>query len=132
MCGIAGLIAPEGRQSLSALRAMVRAQTHRGPDDSGEAMLPFGRLCLALGHRRLSILDLSAAGHQPMVHPRTGDVLVFNGEIYNFRSLRQELEGLGEEFTGQSDSEVLLHALSRWYTGALSRLRGMYAFAFYQ
>src|SRR5205085_6182832 len=84
------------------------------------------------GHRRLSILDLSAAGHQPMVHPHTGDVLVFNGEIYNFRALRRELETLGETFAGHGDTEVLLHALSRWYTGALPRLRGMYAFAFYR
>jgi asparagine synthase (glutamine-hydrolysing) len=98
----------------------------------GEALLPFGRVHLGLGHRRLSILDLSAAGHEPMVHPRTGDVLVFNGEIYNFRPLRRELESLGEEFVGHGDAEVLLHALSRWYTAALPRLEGMYAFAFYQ
>ncbi len=132
MCGIAGLIAPGAEPTLAALRPMVRALVHRGPDDAGEALLPFGRLSLALGHRRLSILDLSSAGHQPIVHPRTGDVLIFNGEIYNFRSLREELAGLGEQFIGHGDSEVLLHALGRWYTGALPKLRGMYAFAFYQ
>jgi asparagine synthase (glutamine-hydrolysing) len=132
MCGIAGLLSPDVEATRSALRPLTLAQAHRGPDDSGETLLPFGRLCLGLGHRRLSILDLSSAGHQPMVHPHTGDVLVYNGEIYNFRALRRDLEALGETFTGHGDTEVLLHALSRWYTDALPRLRGMYALAFYR
>ena len=110
---------------------MVNAQIHRGPDDVGEEHLPFKDRFLGLGHRRLSIQDLSAAGHQPMVHPVTGDRIIFNGEIYNFRELRRELEAQGEEFTGHSDTEVMLHALSRWGVEAVKRFQGMYAFAFY-
>src|SRR5215212_6984657 len=91
---------------------MSNAQTHRGPDDCGESILPFGSKSLGLAHRRLSIIDLSCAGHQPMVHPRTGDQIIFNGEIYNFAVLRRELLDAGETFAGHGDTEVLLHALS--------------------
>ncbi len=131
MCGIAGLIATSAQLARRALPPMVRALAHRGPDDSGEAYLPFGSRCLALGHRRLSIIDLSSAGHQPMVHPRTGDQLVFNGEIYNFPDLRTGLEAEGDTFEGHCDTEVLLHGLSRYGTAFLDRLEGMYAFGFY-
>ncbi len=132
MCGIAGIIAQDPAIVRSALPPMVASQVHRGPDDSGEAFLPFQSATLGLGFRRLSILDLSQAGHQPMVHPATGDCLIFNGEIYNFRELRAELESAGSNFRGHSDTEVLLHALVRWGTEALDRLNGMYAFAFYK
>jgi asparagine synthase (glutamine-hydrolysing) len=103
---------------------------HRGPNDEGlhSFQLPSGTICL--GHRRLSILDLSPLGHQPMVHPQTGDAIVFNGEIYNFKAIRAELEKQGSVFVGQSDTEVLLHALVAWGEKAVSRLSGMYAFAF--
>jgi len=111
---------------------MNAAQAHRGPDDEGVASFRFGPLTLCLGHRRLSILDLSAAGHQPMLHPETGDAVVYNGELYNHEALRQELEAAGERFTGHGDTEVLLHALARWGTDAFPRLRGMYAAAFYR
>jgi asparagine synthase (glutamine-hydrolysing) len=84
---------------------------------------------LGFGHRRLAIQDLSEAGHQPMKHPSSGDVLVFNGEIYNAPALRRQLESEGEEFRGHSDTEVLLHALGRWGTNCLGDLDGMYAFA---
>src|SRR5204863_3349269 len=84
-----------------------------------------------LGHRRLSILDLSCAGHQPMVHPKTGDQIVFNGEIYNFPKIGKQLESEGETFVGHSDTEVLLHGLSRWGPDFLRRLQGMYALGFY-
>lgn len=87
---------------------------------------------MLFGHRRLSILDLTPAGHQPMVEPATGAVLVFNGEIYNHVELRAQLEGLGHRFTGHSDTEVLLHALTEWGESALPRLNGMWAFAFWQ
>src|SRR5881227_3011572 len=135
MCGIAGLIAPADKDALArtALAAMVAAEAHRGPDDSGYEFLPFGpgasRL-VGLGHRRLSIIDLSCAGHQPMVNPQTGDRIVFNGEIYNFNVIRKDLEAEGAKFIGHSDTEVLLHALSRWGPACLARLQGMYAFAF--
>ncbi len=132
MCGIAGIISRNPAIVPVALPLMVAAQVHRGPDDGGELILPFQSATLGLGFRRLSILDLSQAGHQPMVHPATGDCLMFNGEIYNFRELRAELESAGSIFRGHSDTEVLLHALVRWGTKALDRLAGMYAFAFYK
>ena len=132
MCGLAGVICQDGGIARLALRAMVDAQRHRGPDGGGEHYLPMGDATLGLGHRRLSIIDLSAQGAQPMVHPHTGDVLVYNGEIYNYRDLKEELSAGGTVFLGDSDSEVLLHALVEWGPRALSRLQGMFAFAFYR
>jgi asparagine synthase (glutamine-hydrolysing) len=113
------------------LGQMSQAQKHRGPDDSGEWLADAGDWTLGLGQQRLSIIDLSAAGHQPMVHPDTGNIIVFNGEIYNFQQIRKELQGLGHRFVGHSDTEVLLHALTRWGTECLLRIEGMYAFAFF-
>ena len=86
---------------------------------------------MLLGHRRLSIVDLSATGHQPMVEAESGAAIVFNGEIYNHLELRAELERLGHRFLGTSDTEVLLHALLHWGDEALARLNGMWAFAFW-
>lgn len=116
------------RQSLPRL---VTALAHRGPDDSGQDYAPLADGRLGLGHTRLSILDLSAAGHQPMVHPQSGDRLVFNGEIYNFAALKSELERAGARFAGHSDTEVLLHALTTWGPACIARLQGMFAFAFH-
>jgi asparagine synthase (glutamine-hydrolysing) len=131
MCGIAGIITL-GKPGLeAALSRAVASQAHRGPDDEGTYVGPFGCGVLALGHRRLSILELSEAGHQPMVHPHTGDVLTYNGELYNHQEIRHELEKIGSVFIGHSDTEVLLHALTRWGVACLSRLEGMYAFAFF-
>jgi asparagine synthase (glutamine-hydrolysing) len=110
---------------------MVACQSHRGPDDAGETYHRFGDRVLGIGHRRLSIIDLSPAGHQPMVHPQTGDQIVFNGEIYNFQLIRQELLNAGERFAGHSDTEALLHGLARWGPDWIKRLQGMFAFAFY-
>jgi asparagine synthase (glutamine-hydrolysing) len=132
MCGIAGVICSNEYAARLALRAMSRAQTHRGPDGAGEILQRFGAHTLGLGHRRLSIIDLSAQGAQPMVHPQTGDVLVYNGELYNHHTLRSELVQRGVRFRGHSDSEVLLHALAEWGTDAVNRLEGMFAFAFYR
>jgi asparagine synthase (glutamine-hydrolysing) len=136
MCGIAGIITRDRRQAEDAIRRMMPSMTHRGPDDEGEAVLPVAMAdgldgFAAFGFRRLSILDLSRAGHQPMVNHATGDCLIFNGEIYNFRELRGILSREGVEFRSSSDSEVLLHALGRYGEEALERLEGMYAFAFY-
>ena len=131
MCGIAGILSPVESTVRRALPPMVEAQTHRGPDDSGLEYRRMGSLHLGLGFRRLAILDLSPAGHQPMVHPDTGDLLIFNGEIYNFRRLRIELEAAGERFTSQCDTEVLLRALTLWGSDALPKLEGMFAFAFF-
>ena len=115
---------------------MTRAMVHRGPDDEGFERLPMGLgdapgPVVGLGFRRLSVLDLSSAGHQPMFHERTGDCLVFNGEIYNFRQLRAQLQCEGAVFRSTSDTEVLLQALSTWGEAALERLQGMFALAFY-
>lgn len=128
MCGILGWFGRHGVDDVERFGAALDLLSHRGPDDRGV----FVTQGVLLGHRRLSILDLSPAGHQPMVEPESGAVIVFNGEIYNHVELRAELEGLGHRFAGQSDTEVLLHALIEWGEGALPRLNGMWAFAFWQ
>jgi asparagine synthase (glutamine-hydrolysing) len=107
------------------LAAMTRSIAHRGPDDSGT----FVRGPVGLGQVRLSIIDLSAAGHQPM-HSDDGSVtLVYNGEVYNFPALRRELEGRGARFTGRSDTEVVLRGYLEWGTAVFERLNGMFALA---
>jgi asparagine synthase (glutamine-hydrolysing) len=114
------------------LGVMAAALAHRGPDDEGVKVLPHAGaedLSLGLVHRRLSIIDLSAAGHQPMRDDETGNWIVYNGEIYNHRELRTELEHLGCTFQGRSDTEVILKAYGRDGTACLDRLRGMFAFA---
>lgn len=130
MCGIAGIISTSELSVQTVLPRMIAAQVHRGPDDCGQSVLRLGGCFVGLGHRRLSILDLSMAGHQPMAHPATGDLIIFNGEIYNFAVLREQLVQAGEQFRGHSDTEVLLHGLSRWGADFVARLQGMYAFAF--
>lgn len=140
MCGIAGVIGADKRLVEPAVRAMMRSMVHRGPDDEGYEEFPIvagghgaGPTAgtVGLGFRRLAILDLSPAGHQPMVHPESGDCLVFNGEIYNFRWLRAKLESIGVEVRSSGDTEVLLHALVAWGEKAIDELDGMFAFAFY-
>jgi len=133
MCGIAGILVGDepllsSDELLAAARAMGNALRHRGPDDSGEFVsAPDG---LALSHRRLSILDLSSSGHQPMDSASGRLVISFNGEIYNFRVLQSELGSRGHSFRGGSDTEVLLAALEEWgIEEALKRLVGMFAFA---
>jgi asparagine synthase (glutamine-hydrolysing) len=106
------------------------AQRHRGPDGTGVEWRRFGNTAVGLGHRRLAIQDLSEAGRQPMIDPETGDILIYNGEIYNAPELAAELAGLGVRFAGHSDTEVLLRALRAWGPEALlPKVRGMYAFA---
>ncbi len=102
---------------------------HRGPDDAGEWWSADGRI--GLGHRRLSIIDLSPAGHQPMQDAARELTIVFNGEIYNFSNLRRELAAKGHAFRSQSDTEVILAAYREWSTECLSRLNGMFALAIY-
>lgn len=132
MCGIAGFIDCRGKLGPDELGPIVARMTkslaHRGPDDAGIWTEPESGV--ALGHRRLSILDLSAAGHQPMSSASGRFVLTFNGEIYNFRDLRQQLEAAGHCFRGHSDTEVLLAAFAEWGIAAsVERLLGMFAFA---
>lgn len=128
MCGICGYFGNGGEDRSRTIAAMKRSLAHRGPDDGGTWL--GARRPIALGHTRLSILDLSPEGHQPM---RTADHrwhLVFNGEIYNHRSLRSELEARGCSFRGHSDTEVLLAAIGTWGIRAtLPKLVGMFALA---
>jgi asparagine synthase (glutamine-hydrolysing) len=132
MCGIAGFLAPDRRLAETELSSIARGMAdtlrHRGPDSSGIWSDP--EAGVALGHRRLSIIDLSPEGHQPMASASGRFVISFNGEIYNFPVLRRELEGLGIAFRGHSDTEVLLAAIDAWgLDGALPKLAGMFAFA---
>ena len=131
MCGIAGIIGRLDDRNRAALARMCEAMVHRGPDDSGTwASAPDARGWGALlGFRRLSILDLSPAGAQPMEDPVTGHVMVFNGEIYNFVDLRRRLEAEGQEFKSTGDTAVMLRALGLHGPGAVGWLRGMFAFA---
>jgi asparagine synthase (glutamine-hydrolysing) len=110
---------------------MIAASMHRGPDASGSVEIPLATPSLVLGHTRLSILDLSYASGQPMHDLDSGSWLIFNGEIYNFRQLRSDLETLGAKFSTSGDTEVLLRALVQWGEAALNKLDGMFAFAFW-
>jgi len=126
MCGIAGLINLDGTPvSPVILRKMNDAISHRGPDGEGHWIEGH----VGLGHRRLSIIDLSPAGHQPMISADHRYILSYNGEIYNYRELRTELEAAGYWFRSKTDSEVVLHALAHWGTDALLKFNGMFALA---
>ena len=128
MCGITGLLNLNGRPvSDLLLRKMTDSLAHRGPDGAGTWIN--GQV--GLGHRRLAIIDLSPSGNQPMTSADARYALTYNGEIYNFRELRRELEGLGHWFQSTSDSEVLLRALIEWGKDAVPKFNGMFAFAFW-
>ena len=129
MCGIVGIVARETEIPPGILEEATQLLAHRGPDDSGTLLLKQSPFQIALGHRRLSILDLSPLGHQPMQDPVTGNWIVYNGEIYNFRELRRELEHEGVEFKSHCDTEVILAAYREWGEASLTRLKGMFAFA---
>ncbi|MFN0084199.1 MAG: asparagine synthase (glutamine-hydrolyzing), partial [Blastocatellia bacterium] len=124
MCGIAGVISTRNDAAIEMVRPMIDVQSHRGPDDFG---LWADGVC-ALGHRRLSILDLSEAGRQPMAGAGGGIQITYNGEIYNYLALRRELEARGCVFRTRTDTEVILHAYEQWGTDCLRRFRGMFAF----
>src|SRR5688500_4583930 len=127
MCGIAGIVRFDGTPADPArVRAMTDALVHRGPDDDGY----FAEGPVALGMRRLSVLDVSAGGRQPMSNEDGNVQVVFNGEIYNFRDLRAVLSVQGHRFRGGSDTEVLAHGYEELGAEALvRRLEGMFAFA---
>jgi asparagine synthase (glutamine-hydrolysing) len=132
MCGIAGFIGSSWNGGVDdceeIARRMASALAHRGPDDEGTWV--DAEAGVGLGHRRLSILDLSAEGHQPMHSVDGRYVLTFNGEIYNFQQLRRELENSGHRFRGHSDTEVMLAAFCQWgFLPAVKRFIGMFAFA---
>jgi asparagine synthase (glutamine-hydrolysing) len=130
MCGLAGLFYPKNRtlSLLDEVMLMTDTLAHRGPDDSGYWSNEEDGI--ALGHRRLSILDVSKAGHQPMSSLNGRFILSYNGEIYNFKTLKAELGSLGREFKGNSDTETLLMAIEEWgVETTLQRCNGMFAFA---
>jgi asparagine synthase (glutamine-hydrolysing) len=130
MCGIAGVIGQfSGLEAQGMVQSMVSALAHRGPDDRGINSWTAGRNVVCFGHTRLSILDLSAAGHQPMTEPSGRYWTVFNGEIYNLPELHQLLDPERRLFRTSSDTEAILHAYDRWSLGAFQRFRGMFAFA---
>lgn len=130
MCGITGFLDPAGldRHSELILARMRDAIRHRGPDDCGAWSDPAAGI--ALGHRRLSVLDLTPCGHQPMVSVDGRWVITFNGEVYNFAALRHELEQAGERFRGHSDTEVILAGVVRWgLVPTVAKMAGMFAIA---
>ncbi|HSM85256.1 MAG TPA: asparagine synthase (glutamine-hydrolyzing) [Candidatus Limnocylindrales bacterium] len=131
MCGIAGFADITGKISAEALGAASRAIAHRGPDDAGTQILPMreGPGSVGLANRRLAILDLSPAGHQPMSDPATGNWIAYNGEVFNFHEVRRELERANVQFASHSDTEVILKAYAAWGLKCLDRFRGMFAFA---
>lgn len=125
MCGIAGITGKMADELL--LKRMLAAQKHRGPDDIGMVYAPDRRT--VLGHNRLSIIDLSAAGHQPMCTKDGRYWIVYNGEVYNYKNIRAKLIEKGYEFTSETDTEVILYAYMEWGSEVLNVLRGMFAFA---
>jgi asparagine synthase (glutamine-hydrolysing) len=129
MCGFVGVVNPSDKIDVASLRTMRDALAHRGPDGAGEWSSPEGNVLL--GHRRLAVIDPSPAGSQPMVSPCGQVALVFNGEIYNFMDLREELRSAGYQFRSSCDTEVLLACYLRWGCDCVPRLAGMFAFAIY-
>jgi asparagine synthase (glutamine-hydrolysing) len=128
MCGFVAVIAPDSLAP-EVLETMRDRLAHRGPDGARSWQTTTRRAVIGLGHRRLSIIDLSRGGDQPMFDGTGSLALVYNGEIYNYVELREELVAAGRVFTTTSDTEVLLAAYERWGTECLSRLNGMFAFA---
>lgn len=134
MCGIFGIVTTRPRSELiEPINAVLRALAHRGPDDEGIEFISDERagLTVAFAHRRLAILDLSSAGHQPMRDEATGNWITYNGEVFNFRDVRRELEKRGLEFHSESDTEVLLKGFGLAGKDAIADWRGMFAFGFW-
>jgi asparagine synthase (glutamine-hydrolysing) len=128
MCSISGIFQiGQGSQLREAVERMNATQSHRGPDDRGVAQCEFAGGEVVLGNTRLAIIDISVAGHQPMRDPATGNWISYNGETYNFKDLRRELEG--EPWLSNTDTEVVLRAYRKWGVAAFGRLRGMFALA---
>ncbi len=132
MCGIFGIIGHNSPVPAEILEQATRSLAHRGPDDGGAVILRGSQqqaIEIGLGNRRLAILDLSPLGHQPMNDPASGNWIVYNGEVYNFRDVRTKLEREGVYFNSLSDTEVILKAYGRWGEQCLHEFRGMFAFA---
>lgn len=129
MCGIAGFADFNKKTEEPVLRSMTSVISHRGPDGDGHLFDQTENGFVGLGHRRLSIIDLSNAASQPMYYKEL--VLIFNGEIYNYAEIREELQAKGHSFITHSDTEVILHAYEEWGQSCLSRFIGMYTFVVY-
>lgn len=129
MCAIYGYTSSKERAEPEILRRMGRTLAHRGPDDSGETIQNAPEMSIALGHKRLSIIDLSRAGRQPMSNEDGTIWLTLNGEIYNFQELRKELNHKGHRFSSRSDSEIVIHLYEELGVACLEKLEGMFAFA---
>lgn len=129
MCGIVGLVNNNKEIDEKLLSRMTEMLIHRGPDDSGLWISPDRKI--GLGHRRLSIIDLSEAGREPMSDENGKFYIVYNGEIYNYMEIRKELIGKGYRFKSETDTEVILNAYKAWGTNCLARLNGMFAFGIY-
>lgn len=125
MCGIAGFVDFKSKTTPEELRGMATCMPHRGPDGQGEYMTRAGNASIGFVHRRLSIIDLSHSADQPMHYEHLS--IVFNGEIYNYNEIRDELIGLGHQFVTHSDTEVILHAWKQWGEAAIQKWRGMFA-----
>jgi asparagine synthase (glutamine-hydrolysing) len=132
MCGIFGIVGKNAIVAPDLLERATNSLAHRGPDDSGTILLRKSTpvpVEIGLGNRRLAILDLSPLAHQPMYDAKTGNWIVYNGEIYNFREVRKELEQADTRFISHSDTEVVLKAYATWGEQCLTKFRGMFAFA---
>lgn len=129
MCGIAGFVDFKNRSNEEMLAQMVCAVSHRGPDGQGTYFLKTPYAEIGLGHRRLSIIDLSTSANQPMHY--NGLHLIFNGEIYNYNEIREKLIAIGHEFKTHSDTEIILHSWEEWGEQAIQQWRGMFAIALY-
>lgn len=129
MCGLVGFIDYHKTSSLNVLKDMTDVLHHRGPNDSGYSFFDNENMNIGLGHRRLSILDLSSYGHQPMVYQNLE--IVYNGEVYNFKEIRKELKKHHYSFESDSDTEVILKAYHKWGIKAVDRFNGMFAISIY-
>jgi asparagine synthase (glutamine-hydrolysing) len=131
MCGITGFIDTRKKSSSSehTLGKMISAFRHRGPDDFGQAFFEDSKNLIGLGHARLSIIDLSPLGHQPMNYGNL--TIIFNGEIYNYAEIKKELLDEGDRFISDSDTEVVLHAYQKWGRKCVQKFIGMFAFVLY-
>jgi asparagine synthase (glutamine-hydrolysing) len=131
MCGFAGFIDFNKREDLKVLKAMADTLVHRGPDDSGYEFLPTENAHIGFGFRRLSIIDLSPLGHQPMYHADGRLLVMLNGEIYNYQELRKELIDLGHSFRSNSDTEVILNGYKEWGISVIEKFIGMFSIALF-
>ncbi len=129
MCGIAGFIGQKNNSDIGHLQSMLRSQVHRGPDAEGTIFETVGDYQIALGHRRLSIIDTSELANQPMIYDNL--TIVYNGEVYNFAEIKIELQAAGYTFISEGDTEVVLKAFHQWGVESVNKFRGMFSFCIY-